>query len=116
MSGLDARIREMNSATTKAECDHCYRVAPIRQDGTYGVHYCTVNGMRQRCEHVGKRYAFHMGTFRVIERGPDRVATLWHCECRCGEMKTGPTYESVEQWHADHYGATRKTSSGGDAA
>jgi hypothetical protein len=87
----------------RVDCDQCFNVAPLLKDGTVGVHYCTRNGIRQKCEYVGRRYAFHMGAFKVIERGPDRVATLWHCECRCGEMKTGSDYESVEAWHNEHY-------------
>lgn len=87
----------------RVDCDRCLCVAPLRRDGTVGTHSYTRNGRRQKCEGIGKPYAFHMGNFTVIERGPDRVATLWHCACRCGEMKAGPTYESVQAWHAEHY-------------
>lgn len=96
MSRVDQRIK-------RAECDYCGNIAPILKDGSVGVHYVTLGGERRQCAWAGRHYAFHMGAFKVIERGPDRVATLWHCECRCGEMKTGPDYESVQAWHNEHY-------------
>ena len=92
----------MTAPDTKAECDHCGHKVRILADGTIGQHQYRRHGQKIRCDHSGRRYAFHMGTFRVVSRAPGGKATLWLVECRCGEAKTGPTHDDVETWHAGH--------------
>jgi hypothetical protein len=92
----------MTGSATKAECDHCGLKVRIREDGTVAPHHYTRNRLKVECEHSGRRYAFHMGTFRVVARYTDGKAALWLVECRCGEAQTGPTYDVVEAWHAEH--------------
>lgn len=92
----------MTAPVVKVECDHCGHRVRIREDGTVGVHRYTHNRQKVECEHSGRRYAFHMGTFRVERRGPDGKGILWLVECRCGEARTGATHEDVVSWHAGH--------------
>src|SRR5438093_172355 len=88
--------------TARAECDECGKQVRIRQDGTVGKHSYRQHGRDVECRLSGKRYAFHMGEFRVIKRDANGIATLWLCECRCGETETAPEYKPLEQWHDEH--------------
>ena len=98
---------------TSAECDYCGHVVRIRRDGTVGKHGYTQRGLKVECYDSGKPYAFHLGSFRVIERDENRQATLWLCECRCGETKTAPDYVPLEKWHSEHYKAAKTTEESG---
>ena len=89
------------SAKQQVECDHCGLKVRLRQDGTYSEHGWKRHGVFNRCEKSGKRYAFHMGEFRVIERDAKGVGTKWLAECRCGLGWTGAEYDEAEaRWLA----------------
>lgn len=103
----------------RVECDHCGYKVYLNEDGTYRDHESTsyrvdhnfrrimATKTTKQCENSGKRYAFHMGTFRVIERQPNGKAITWIAECRCGESWTAPDYDSAEAPWAEHNKAER---------
>lgn len=89
------------SAPEKVECDHCGMKVRLLKDGTYSEHGWKRHGVFNRCEKSLRKYAFHMGEFRIIQRDANGKGITWLAECRCGEGWTGPEYEDVEsQWSA----------------
>lgn len=87
---------------TRVDCDECLNGAQLLRDGTVGSHYRIQRGVREKCEGAGRRYAPHLGYFKVIKRGTGRAADLWHCQCRCGQQKVAATYDELEVWHNAH--------------
>jgi DNA-directed RNA polymerase subunit M/transcription elongation factor TFIIS len=103
-----------DTVSKRVECDRCGKKVRLHNDGTLPKHEYTSfqydsrhriaagSRTRRECEHSGKRYAFHLGTFFVSARSADGMATTWTAHCRCGESWTGATHDEVEALWGNH--------------
>lgn len=89
----------------RVECDRCGIKVRLRADDTYPPHGWTRRSVHHECTHGGKRYARHMGEFRVIERDQNGIGTKWLAQCRCGRAWTGAEYDEVERPWKEHCAA-----------